>query len=400
MMKKGLRTAALSLVLTLTLTACGPSSEPTTAESQDTAVVSEQGTDTNTAQTLDWEQMQPTGQMELSYAQQFSVDYYEDDFSLVTIEKDRYLVVPEGKTAPQNLDEDITVLQQPLDKTYLVATSAMDFVRAIDSIDNIRLSGSKESSWYIDEAKEAMQKGELLYAGKYSAPDYELILSEGCNLAVESSMIYHTPEVKEQLEKLGIPVLVEHSSYESHPLGRMEWIKLYGLLFQKENEAKELFDSETAKIKDVINQPKTDKTVSFFYINSKGMANVRKPNDYISKIIELAGGTYIFSELPAPDNALSTFNMQMEDFYAGAKDADYIIYNSSIDAELTSLDELLEKSSLFSDFKAVKDGNVWCTGKNMFQESMGISGLILDIHDILTAEQELPEQLNYLHRLR
>ena len=38
-------------------------------------------------------------------------------------------------------------------------------------------------------------------------------------------MIYHNPEVKEKLEEFGIPVLVEHSSYESHPLGRTEWVK-------------------------------------------------------------------------------------------------------------------------------------------------------------------------------
>ena len=47
-------------------------------------------------------------------------------------------------------------------------------------------------------------------------------------------MIYHTPEVKERLEEFGIPVLVERSSYESHPLGRVEWIKLYGVLLGKE----------------------------------------------------------------------------------------------------------------------------------------------------------------------
>ena len=41
--------------------------------------------------------------------------------------------------------------------------------------------------------------------GKYSAPDYELILVQGCDLAVESTMIYHTPEVKEQLEQTGHP---------------------------------------------------------------------------------------------------------------------------------------------------------------------------------------------------
>ena len=75
-----------------------------------------------------------------------------------------------------------------------------------------------------------METRNLLYAGKYSAPDYELILSEGCDLAIESTMIYHNPEVKEQLQNFGVPVFVERSSYESHPLGRMEWIKVYGLL--------------------------------------------------------------------------------------------------------------------------------------------------------------------------
>lgn len=79
-----------------------------------------------------------------------------------------------------------------------------------------------------------MQTGRIAYAGKYSAPDYERILTAECGLAVENTMIYHTPEVKEQLERFGIPVLVERSSYESSPLARMEWIKLYGILLGKE----------------------------------------------------------------------------------------------------------------------------------------------------------------------
>ena len=80
----------------------------------------------------------------------------------------------------------------------------------------------------------------MLYVGKYSAPDYETILSQGCNLAIESTMIYHSPEIQEKLETLGIPVLVERSSYESHPLGRMEWMKLYGCLLYTSDAADEL----------------------------------------------------------------------------------------------------------------------------------------------------------------
>ena len=337
--------------------------------------------------------------MELEYATQFAVDYYQDDYAVITIAQEgSYLVVPEGKEAPEGLDKEIKVLQQPLDHIYLVATSSMDLFRAIGGIENITLSGTDANGWYIEEAKEAMENGNIQYAGKYSAPDYELILANGCDLAIESTMIYHSPDVREKLEEFGIPVLVEHSSYESDPLGRMEWLKLYAVLLDKEEEADAYFQSQTDMLTDVLGAENTEKTVAFFSINSNGYVTVRKTGDNISKMIELAGGRYIFQNL-GDDNALSTMNMQMEDFYAGACDADYIIYNSAIESELHSLDELLEKSSLLADFKAVKEGNVWCTEKSLFQETTGIATMISDMHTMLTSDDPDLSQLTYMYRL-
>ncbi len=54
--------------------------------------------------------------------------------------------------------------------------------------------------------------------------------------------------MKEQLERFGIPVLVERSSYESSPLARMEWIKLYGILLGKEALAEEVFARQAQRI--------------------------------------------------------------------------------------------------------------------------------------------------------
>ena len=52
--------------------------------------------------------------------------------------------------------------------------------------------------------------------------------------------------------------------------------------------------------------------------------------------------------------------MQMEEFYASAKDADYIFYNSSIVSEIKSIEELIDLSPVLADFKAVKEGNEMC----------------------------------------
>ena len=346
-----------------------------------------------------WSELTPQSTTELKYAKQFTIEDYGNGLQLITIAQDRkYLLVPEGAQAPAGVPEEVTVLQQPIQNIYLTATAAMDLFRALDGLDAIRLSGTKESGWYLPEARQAMETGDILYAGKYSAPDYELILAQQCGLAVESTMIYHNPEVKEQLESLGIPVLVDYSSYESDPLGRREWIKLYGALLGKEEEAARIFDEEVAAVQPVLNQTNTGKTVAFFYITNTGTVNVRKSGDYIAQLIRMAGGVYVpDNQNGDEENALSTMNIDMESFYAAAHDADVLIYNSTIDGELASLDELLKKSELLADFKAVQNGEVWCTGKNMFQSSMSLGRMILEINAVLT--QQAPDGLTYLYRL-
>lgn len=349
------------------------------------------------ASSVRWDSLQKTGSMELQYATAFQVDYYEGGYALISItDGNQYVLVPEGAEVPGGLPDGTAVLRQPISRIYLAATSAMDLYRAVDGIGQIRLSSLETDGWYIPEAKAAMERGDILYAGKYSAPDYERIYSEHCDLAVESTMIYHTPEVKEQLERLGIPVLVERSSYEQNPLGRMEWMKLHALLLNKSEEADTVFRQELEALTDVLGQKSTGKTVAFFAVNSNGSVTVRKSGDYIAKTISMAGGEYIFPNL-GDDNALSTMNMQMEAFYDGAKDADILIYNSTLNGELQTMEQLLSQSPLLADFKAVQSGNVWCTGQNLFQEGMGLGRLILEINSILTGADT---QMQYLHKLK
>ena len=322
--------------------------------------------------------------MELSYAGQFFVEKSGDYYLITIADNDRFLLIPEGRTVPENVPKDVHLLQKPLDHVYLSSSSVFDLIRAIGALDHLRLSGTKKEDLCIDEVVKAMEDGRIVYAGKYSKPDYELLLGEQCDLAIENTMIYHNPETKEKLESLGIPVMVEASSYETHPFGRMEWIKLYGLLFDHLDEATSLFDDRVAALEPVLQQKKTGLKVAFFYVNSNGVVNVRKPGDYVAKMISLAGGEYFLTaDETSEENALSTMNMQMEDFYLAAKDADVIIYNSTIVGDLKSVEELLSLSPIFADFKAVRDGRVYCTGKNFYQETTAITDFVEDVSVVL-----------------
>ena len=331
--------------------------------------------------------------MELQYAENFKVDYYEGGYTMLTITMDgtQFLIVPQNGDVPLTLDKEVVVLERPIKDIYLVASSVMDIFSELNGLDSITFSGQKEEGWFIEAAREEMNKGNILYAGKY-----ELIVSKNCTLAIENMMISHSPEVVEKLESFGIPVMIDYSSYESHPLGRVEWVKLYGALLGKEEEAERIFTDQAAILERVSASERTDKTVAFFFITSNGMVQVRQSSDYVPKMIELAGGNYIFQNLGDPETKRSTMNIQVEEFYASAKDADFLIYNSSIDGGVSNVEELLDKCELLADFKAVENGNVWCTTNDMYQQSLAIGYFIEDIHAMIQGEND---DMNYLYHL-
>lgn len=337
-------------------------------------------------------------QLELRYAEQFSAEHLDNGCTSVKIGEDSYLIVPENIDVPADTKGNI-VIKQPVGNVYNAASSAMDLIDGAGAIDHVSMTSTKYEDWSLPVVRNAMDSGDMTYVGKYSAPDYEALIESDCGLAIESTMIYHSPAVKEQLEALGIPVLVERSSYESDPLGRMEWIKLYGIIFGCEEQAEKLFDEKTKQLESILSAEKSGKKTAFFYINSSGGVVVRKPADYVPEMIRMAGGEYIFTadDLNTDENALSTKTIQPESFYEKAWDADVLIYNSNIAGEVSTIGELKEKYPLLSDFTAVKNGEVWCTEKNMFQQTTGAADMISELHSIFTGDAK--NQMNFMYRL-
>ena len=346
---------------------------------------------------------------ENEYAQGFAIFRYENEYTVLAIDDGRsYLIAPEGAEIPEGLTEDLIILRQPLNRIYLAASAVMCQFDEIGAVDNVILSGLEKDGWYIEAAREAMEQGTLEYGGKYSTPDYERIVASDVILAVESTMIHHTPKVQEKLEKLGIPVLIDRSSYESEPLGRAEWVKVYGLLTGHEEEAARAFEEQKSYVEALRRNTEaasTDtsgsdsaapqKTVAIFSINSTRQVVTRGAGDYFGKMVEIAGGTL---STPAMDAGRATQTVSMESFYAAAEQADILIYNASIEDAPEDLQQMCAKDSILAQFRAVKEGNVWCMRSSLYQNASRTGAIIRDLYAIVAGEAD--DETEFFYRLK
>lgn len=349
---------------------------------------------------------------ELKYAEEYKIDYYDNGLTYIQIGEDKILLFDEGVEMPKEDMSGYIILQKPLNNIYMASSSSMDYFLYLNEIDKITMTSTKEEDWSVEEIKDLVKNEEIAYVGKYSAPDYEYLLDDGCSLAVENTMINHAPAAKEKIEQLGIPVIVERSSLENEPMGRLEWIKFYGILMDKEDEADSFFDEQVAKLNEIDNKIKNDlennseladKKISAacFYINASGIPAVRNPEDYMTKLVKTAGFDYSFESLT--DNSNKTFtNLQMEEFFAGAIDTDVLIYSASFATPPKDMNELIGMDKLLADLNAVKNKNVWCYNIDIFQRPTKMAEIVEEFYEIYkyTAFGTEEPKTKYFYRLK
>ena len=179
----------------------------------------------------------------------------------------------------------------------------------------------------------------------------------------------------------------------------MEWLKLYGILLGRTEQAEEIFRQKVEQVAPILGQESTGKTVAFFSITSNNLITVRRTSDYVAQMVGMAGGVYIFDDLEGDSPGQSTIKLPLETFYARAKDVDVLIYNSTIEGVVETRDQLIEKCPMLKEFKAVQSGDCWCTAQSLFQQSMELADLISDMNLVFTEGRPDPASLRFLQQI-
>lgn len=387
------RLAALSAALVLGLSACG--SPASTSSSQPQSQSQSQSQPASQAQG----ELVSQGMMELKYAKLFTIEMFEGGYRMIRggTQDLEYLVVPEGAAVPEGLDPAVVVLQQPITKVYTASNAMMSLASKIGALENFKLCATKYESYYLPDIIAQFDAGNLAYSGSYKEPDYELMTSTGIQLHMDTTMVDSSPEVLEKFAELGIPSLVEDSSLEPEILGRVEWVKLLGVLFGKEAEAEEYFDQQEAKFNAAVAGESYGKTVAMGYLSSDGKCYARNGGDYLAQMIEMAGGDYVCADMKPEDTGNSS--MTFEEWYNYLADADYLFYYN-IGQKVYSIQELIDANPLFADCKAVQNGNVWVTCDGFSQFSAEMADILTDMNAVLASDGPASVETTYLVHLQ
>lgn len=380
---------------------------------------------------FEYEGLTSDGDEKNTFAQKFAIEKFHDEQNrkyteIQVFDSDNkldtaWILLPEGV-------EQVSVIKQEgnsvngkeievyrmtwQDRQNIMVSSAstMALINAMDALSKVPMT-TADTTWRIQEIKDAIDKGTVKEVGKYSKPDYEQIISIGAEkhvtFAVFSTMLDSVPDVYDQLTKTcNLRIMRDQSSYESHPLGRTEWIKIYGEIFDMRDKSDAVFNGQVEILNETtskINVPEAErKTVLIFYTTStKDTFYVRNAADYVTELVNLGGGKQV-AEI-GPGKSGNT-KMTQEWFIQECSQADYVLYNWTSGASGVkdeSLQGLIDArlGDWFKDFKAYKEGNVWRTSNDFYQKMDKMGEMVADIYKMLYGEN-VSDTLTYVNRLK
>lgn len=333
------------------------------------------------------------------YAKGFQVKYIDNGCKLVIDSAGKkFLLVPNGKNAPKGYT-DAKIVNTPIKKVAAFSTTYVSALRSIGELNSVAAVTTEKDKWYLNEIKKGIDNGSIVYVGKQDSPNYEQIKAVHPDIA-----ILHTGSASQEkqitkLESLGITCISYNEHMQDNPLAKIEAIKVLAAFFNKDELAQNNFNKIESNIKAVSEKVKTSKKpkVAYAYI-LKGLVYVPNEGSYVAKMIDLAGGDYIFNNIGKNEGAYS--KISLEEFYQKAKTADVLIYDNTSDLSVKSLNNLVTNNSILKDMSPITNDKVWGINKTYWQDTDKMDTIIKDMSAAFYPKKYSNYKPTYYYKLK
>lgn len=219
-----------------------------------------------------------------AYARHFHIGYQGDSIYIQTSQDSES--TPRGSFSFSR--------EQPPERIICLSTTHLPFITTLGQQDHIVGIGSMH--YVYNKAQFTNIPAEV---GHEPHINFETILTLQPDLVLAYSIEGESASHINKLQQLGIPVLLIHEHLEPHPLGRTEWIRVYGALFGEEEQADSLFNVIEAQYQSVKakGQAQRNKPGVLIGLPFKGVWYMPGGNSYFAQLVADAGGHYLFRSL-------------------------------------------------------------------------------------------------------
>ena len=231
--------------------------------------------------------------IEFNYAKGLKI-YKTNEGHVVTITNpsngetvDHFLISNKEKSNLSN----IKLIKTPITHVLAYSSTYISFMDALGEIEKIK-GVTYSQGLYNSKIIEQLNSKQTIDVGNDQEPDKELIVSLKPNLA----LIYPSNGNHDWFSSFDIPTISNVEYLETHPLAQAEWIKLYGILFEKEKEADSIFKYiEQQYNSEVISNPGEIKPTVLCGELYDNVWTLPGGRSLTAQLIKDAGGTYFFS---------------------------------------------------------------------------------------------------------
>ena len=331
-----------------------------------------------------------------AYAQRFTISEY-DGFKKLTIKDpwqgaknitQDYFLFRRGSEVPDSIARD-KVIFTPIERIICLSTTHIAMICALNMESTI-IGVSGADYIYNDYVATRAMSGLIKDVGYEENLNKELILDLSPDIVMVYGIGNESSGYLGKLKELGVKVIFNADYLEENPLGKAEWIKVIGALYDKESEADSLFtniEEQYNSIKAVIASNTITRPTVLLGLPWKDTWFISPGNTYVSKLIEDAGGEYLWKD----DNSEISMPYGIENVFTRALDADYWLNIGSVNSkdEITALDNRLVGLKPFVTGKLYNNTNrLNSSGGNDYWESGSINpqAILKDLAIILHPE--------------
>ncbi|MBU2950049.1 ABC transporter substrate-binding protein [Tamlana agarivorans] len=299
----------------------------------------------------------------IKYAEGFSITNHKNYTELIVTspwpgsqDAFRYILVKDDKYIP-DFRESAVVIKLPVAKVVAMSTTNIPALEYLN-VEN-RLVGFPATKYISSEKTRALiDNGQIKDLNNDLEINMELFLELQPDLVIAFTVNGKNKSLK-QIEKFGFPVVLDGSWTEEHPLGRAEWIKFMGALFDKQEEANTIFDNieadylEAKKLALQVNE----KPVTFSGSMFNDVWNVPGGKSFIAKYFEDANTNYLWKD----DMSNGSIQLNFENVLERANQAELWIGAGSFQ----TLEAMKNNHKGYSYFNAFKNKNIYTYTKKI-----------------------------------